>query len=203
MNIKEAAKLAVWSYYNNPDVIPEGYTGLRRISTQYGYASNLYSPLIYTLNDKDGNVILVFRGTSNWKNWITDLDFVTHKGAHFGFINLYENIKSLITVKPNIIIGHSLGGALALLAFNEFGGDKCYTFGCPNIGTREYCREFYKDITTYDKIINIENTLDIVTHVPPYFTKPGKVIKLSDFSLDAEKIHSMKNYLEICSTIEE
>ena len=65
---------------------------------------------------------------------------------------------------PLYITGHSLGGALALLATKLVAHDlngACYTFGAPRIGNYEYFR-FIKT-----PVYRIANSADVVPRVPP------------------------------------
>ena len=65
---------------------------------------------------------------------------------------------------PLFITGHSLGGALALLATRLVAPNvdgACYTFGAPRIGNYEYFR-FIKT-----PVYRIVNSTDIVPRVPP------------------------------------
>lgn len=65
---------------------------------------------------------------------------------------------------PLYITGHSLGGALALLATKLVASDRngaCYTFGAPRIGNYEY----FRSIKT--PVYRIVNSADVVPRVPP------------------------------------
>lgn len=194
MNIKEAAQIALGAYGQGPNPL-RGYQLLNTIISSYGLTSNEtipIQPIGFEIEDISGNQILVFRGTDNWKNWITDFDIKEDEGVHKGFFELFEHIQNQIRNKPNIIIGHSLGGALALLASKEF-DCACYTFACPNIGTKEYCNTFN------NYIMNTENVYDVITHVPANMFKPGSINGLDEWDIDPIKLHSMQNYLNLVS----
>ena len=136
-------------------------------------------------------LVLAFRGTEqNASDWLTDAQCVpTVEGnakVHTGFLQAFTKNKDAAgrTVKqavedildgqdakdqagnrlPLFITGHSLGGALALLATRLVAPNvdgSCYTFGAPRIGNYEYFR-FIKT-----PVYRIVNSTDIVPRVPP------------------------------------
>ena len=128
----------------------------------------------FIASSKD-SVVIVFRGTNSFTNWITDFQFFKEriaKGqpyfAHSGFLGtfrkVYEQIeahlKPLIGTKKIYTTGHSLGGALAsLLAFHisdKYENAKLihYVFGCPPIGDINLS-EYFKEKRSH--IITIQN----------------------------------------------
>jgi hypothetical protein len=68
------------------------------------------------------------------------------------------------------ITGHSLGGALATLAFTRLDdpASSLMTFGCPRVGNPAYCRLIEAAARTRACYRAIDN-LDIVAHVPLNF----------------------------------
>ena len=136
-------------------------------------------------------LVLAFRGTEKKiSDWLTDARCVpTVDGeckVHSGFLDAFtrnvdsegstveESIKSILERPeakdsegkrlPLFITGHSLGGALALLATKLIAPDingACYTFGAPRIGNYEYFR-FIKT-----PVYRVVNSSDIVPSVPP------------------------------------
>ena len=136
-------------------------------------------------------LVLAFRGTEKKvSDWLTDSQCVpTVEGkakVHTGFLEAFTNNKDATgrTVKqvvqdildgqdakdqegnrlPLFITGHSLGGALALLATRLVAPNvdgACYTFGAPRVGNYEYFR-FIKT-----PVYRIVNSSDIVPRVPP------------------------------------
>ena len=67
--------------------------------------------------------------------------------------------------KPLFITGHSLGGALAVVATKKLthkgGIAACYTFGAPRVGDEEWTGGFK------DPIHRLVNAADCVTMLPP------------------------------------
>lgn len=111
--------------------------------------------------------VLVFRGTNDFKDWQTNINFAREKipvgtfegkenfvRVHRGFYRAFEQRRAKIQqdiseieqtdrTKPIFITGHSLGGAMAQIATATFTSDQiaaCYTFGSPRAGGRQLDR---------------------------------------------------------------
>ncbi len=127
--------------------------------------------------DFSGMLVLVFRGTQpNIKDVLTDIkaDLVNadacngrvHRGFQDAFKPLQKRIADALDQHqglPLYITGHSLGGALALLATRLLCNDSigaCYTFGCPRVADDE----FFKGIKT--PVYRVVNAADGVAKVP-------------------------------------
>ncbi len=124
----------------------------------------------------DGMLVLAFRGTQpSIRDVLTDIkaDLVSAPGGgrvHRGFIEAFEKVRKPIAsaVKkhaslPVYITGHSLGGALALIATRELGADStgaCYTFGGPRVADDT----FFEQIKT--PVYRVINAADGVPRVP-------------------------------------
>ena len=65
------------------------------------------------------------------------------------------------------ITGHSLGGALATLAFHQFQDSHAslYTFGCPRVGNQAFCSDLTLAAQTRGLYRIVDNE-DVVTHIP-------------------------------------
>ena len=123
--------------------------------------------------------VLAFRGTEkNMRDIKADLNarfYTDTKGAktHTGFQNAFAFVRddiqcALATLKPErlFVTGHSLGGALALVATRHFNADNfaaCYTYGCPRVGNDEFFDEIKPPI------YRIVNAADIVPRLPPSY----------------------------------
>ena len=131
-------------------------------------------------------LVLAFRGTEKKiSDWLTDarcIPTVTGKTkVHSGFLEAFttktnsdgitvqEEVEAILAKEeakdgngdplPLFITGHSLGGALALLATKLVAPDvngACYTFGAPRVGNYEY----FRAIKT--PVYRIVNSSDIV-----------------------------------------
>lgn len=148
---------------------------------------------------KQGEYLIVFRGTEVTADWATDFNCGTTIGlsghkVHTGFYNTYNGT---ISDKPSEIptraignyfalknptrvhiIGHSLGGALANLAAQqlarmEIADIRVYTFGAPRVGHRGFSDALTTAIKS-ENIYRVYHPADPVPMVPiwPYLHAP-------------------------------
>jgi hypothetical protein len=129
--------------------------------------------------DEIGMVILAFRGTEmNPRDIHSDVNavLVTLSGeekVHSGFLKAFNHVSDAIADDlaknkgvPIYITGHSLGGALAVMATRLLVSDSqgaCYTFGGPRVGNAKV------DDQIKTPIYRIVNSADLVPRVPPAF----------------------------------
>ena len=159
-----------------PSVQPIGDCFVDGANTGRGYfASN------------DSHALLAFRGTEADNNYdkVADgeIDRTAEAGAlvHSGFKRYLDSVWPQVMqcvavyranhLNQNICItGHSLGGALATLAFTRLNdpASSLITFGCPRVGNSAYCNVVDAAARTRTCYRVVDN-LDIVTHVPPDF----------------------------------
>lgn len=140
------------------------------------------------------HIIISFRGTDNFKGWLSDFDVYPLqelKMIHQGFYDSWSFFKPWIDKyiesyngKDLFIIGHSRGAAFAVLCARHLAknrnikGSSCIVYGCPRIGTKEFRDQFNKlpiDCT------RITNGFDLVTRIPTHlmgFRHVGKNIRL-------------------------
>lgn len=126
--------------------------------------------------DFEGMLVLAFRGTQpTIKDIFTDIktDLVSAPGGgrvHRGFLDAFQEVEPRIREAlerhkglPVYITGHSLGGALALVATRYFCSDSTgatYTYGCPRVADDT----FFTPIKT--PVYRIVNAADGVPKVP-------------------------------------
>jgi triacylglycerol lipase len=132
-------------------------------------------------------VVIVFRGTENIQDWLTnagvEFRMTVHGRVHKGFDKALDSIWRQITetlarvqknAQPLWISGHSLGGALAVLAAARFSLDidqdvyksinGLYTFGQPRVGDREFVKALDNEIKL--RYFRFVNDNDLVPRVP-------------------------------------
>lgn len=129
-------------------------------------------------------LIVAFRGTEpdRIKDWMTDLDIDLVGGpcgkVHDGFNaalnsiwrDLWADISQIRNKRSLWLTGHSLGGALAVLATAKLRLEKdepingVYTFGQPRLGNREFARNFDADFGSQS--FRHVNNNDVVARVP-------------------------------------
>ncbi|MDA1349188.1 MAG: lipase family protein, partial [Chloroflexi bacterium] len=127
-----------------------------------------------------GILVLSFRGTERKvQDWKTDLKArktimrLSGIPVHQGFWEAFNLVRPKISsdLAPLIdagytlyMTGHSLGGALALIATREIGSDStgaCYTFGQPRVSGYGFAQQIKTPI------YRVVNASDIVPRVPP------------------------------------
>ncbi len=136
-------------------------------------------------------VVIAFRGTEQKiSDWLTDIRAVPKEigeaRVHSGFFKAFndvnkkggktvsETVEEIINSPkakdtqsiplPLFITGHSLGGALALMATKTLAKNingACYTFGAPRIANYAY----FEDVKT--PVYRVVNSADVVPRVPP------------------------------------
>lgn len=175
----------------------------------------------------DDIIVVVFRGTENHLDWRTNFRFrfVALQGGtrvHAGFFQayltirdtLFTTVRKLVQTKarPIYLAGHSLGGALAMMATAELSNHDdrnlrdciaaCYTFGSPKAGDRSF-DQFVK-VPLY----RVTNGIDIVPLVPPwlgyrqvgdtrYFGPPGAAPLRRAPRLLRQTLRSLRGLFEI------
>ncbi|MFY9556305.1 MAG: lipase family protein [Blastocatellia bacterium] len=119
---------------------------------------------------------LVFRGTNELMDWVTDFTAVPkgwagHGDVHEGFAKALALVWDKVTSSlnnnvppdcPLFIAGHSLGAALATLAASLRPPTALYTFGSPRVGDRDFAATL-SGVNAF----RVVNNRDAVTTVPP------------------------------------
>jgi triacylglycerol lipase len=116
--------------------------------------------------------VLVFRGTSDGPSAAFDAQLLqdewprggrVHHGFRAAFNAVWSSLLPLLEMVtvPLFYTGHSLGGALALLAASERPPRASYLYGCPRVGNAAFAA------TVTSPVYRIVNNHDIVPTLPP------------------------------------
>jgi hypothetical protein len=140
----------------------------------------------------DDVALLVFRGTSNPGQWLRDVQIlpVPHPWGlvHAGFLsgvgaveNALRELDAAASGKHVWVTGHSLGGALAVIAAARFKINKIcepllHTYGQPAVGLDGFAERFAIELP--GRLWRFVNQSDIVTRVPPGFRHTGIVKRI-------------------------
>jgi predicted lipase len=161
--------------------------------------SNIFGLVAW--NAVEQTAMVAFRGTKTIWDWVDDLDalpvsYLPVKGAglvHMGFALVYEhvrlNVAKLLTTgcagaKRILITGHSLGGAVAVLAGMDILDNvplgitpELYTLAGPRAGDPSFAHHFDAQIQTAYRIVNF---MDVVPHVPlpPLYEQVGAEVSV-------------------------
>ncbi|MEO0447847.1 MAG: lipase family protein [Verrucomicrobiota bacterium] len=164
----------------------------------------------------EDRMVLVFRGSDEKADWLLNLKIAktapwnstyagrVHKGFHQGLELVWEKAVAPFLAhskdKPITVVGHSLGGALAVLAAHRIGKERLaslFTFGQPLAGDRRFARA--QDERSQKRYFRIVNDRDIVARIPPrpiyqhagllkFLNREGELIDGTDLSL-REEVH--------------
>ena len=139
-------------------------------------------------------IVVAFRGTDNFENWITDLTFdkvaYTNQACsgcyvHSGFLAEWHGISTAVLADVNQLVqqypsaqifvtGHSLGAAVALLASLSIvseialpsGSLAVYTMGEPRVGEANFVAWAVQTLPAGQQY-RVTHMADPVPHVPP------------------------------------
>jgi triacylglycerol lipase len=159
----------------------------------------------------DQRVVLVFRGTepTSPKDWLTNTKLPLSEAlggrVHGGFWQDWRDVADLVVEQVQRlrdrnqelwITGHSLGGALSVLAALTLAiQDQCvngvYTFGAPRVGDADFSSSYNSYLQA--QTLRLVNHRDMVPRVPPlqwgyqhvgqmiYFNQQGQLQQGSQF----------------------
>lgn len=161
---------------------------------------------------------IVFRATQDDFNWFTnfliakrtipynnkDTKIKIHLGFLLGYTHyLRSKIHEIVKEHPNdkyILLGHSLGGALARLSaidiqYNFGVQSKVRVLGCPNIGNKEFEESFAKRM---DDFKSYRTTWDVVGMLPLGYGNSSRIKVKGDkkFWRDHDPIVYQRNITE-------
>jgi predicted lipase len=170
---------------SNKDNISNIFSGVEKIPEFYN--DNETGAYAFSIL-KEKTLYVIFRGTNDSQDVVIDLNFILISfiecnkkcKVHRGFLKQFSAIKDPIlkTIVENannieniIFIGHSLGGALAIL-FTGYVASlypkikvSCHTFGSPRVGNKHYVKWFQNNVSC-SNCVRITNQNDPVTQIP-------------------------------------
>ena len=143
------------------------------VEEQRFVADSTEAALLTTLRD-NGNrrAVLVFRGTTNLRDWWTNLRVaptawqssgLVHRGFAHALAKVWPQALAAVEALclPTMVTGHSLGGALATLACSLHPFVATYTFGAPRVGDADFWQ------TLRGPLFRVVNDRDVVPTLPP------------------------------------
>ena len=159
----------------------------------------------YHVKQDSGVTILIFRGTENGRNVLTDidirprhdksLDVYFHKGFHDAATWLLEDIKRDYELEKTVYLtGHSLGGAIAQIMgywLDQEGYNvQIYSFGSPKVSTT-----FFGNEPPHYRVV-LDN--DPIPYMPPFpFLQSGIAINASTLDWEEGGERNRKPFTEI------
>lgn len=187
---------------------------------QYNKAGKKKNSKAIILVNSD-SVVVAFRGSeTDSQDWVNNAKFIKEDylvgNVHRGFLKLFTAIWSVKDDDTQVIMqdrvrqemkenkrklwftGHSVGGAMAILAgascefseSNKLDVSGIYTYGQPRVGDKAFAKAF--DLKLKDKTFRIVNNNDIVARIPnvnyehvgtlKFINSSGKVIDEEDLS---------------------
>lgn len=185
--------------YEPGDTIRKKLNGLK--SKNIGFYAKHHTECFFS--EFPDCIVASFRGTSSLPDFITDINVhLEPEGefyAHGGFIKALDQVWDdlffmihmtyLDTKKPIYLTGHSLGGALAVLASCRLlelaMPHQVYTFGCPRVlsqGAAAWYQRYMGDL--HHRYVNNN---DVVPRVPPRLLGVSHVGKFHYFKEDGEQ----------------
>jgi len=125
-------------------------------------------------------VTVVFRGTESPLDWITDLHATltqhasgvgrVHRGFYISYSLIERQLRDALKglgSRNLLFTGHSLGGALAVLAASDFSSPsritRLYTFGQPRVGDAAFIARVNARVDGYHRFVNNN---DVVARAP-------------------------------------
>ena len=156
--------------------------------TQGFFASNAdFAILSFRGTEKDdpsdlrSDLEAMLRNTKGGFPWDSQDGVLVHEGFARALNQVWNPARDLLTAyraahprSPVFFTGHSLGAALATLAFSRFKDEPAglHTLGCPRTGNAAFC----KLISNRD-VVRVVDGNDLVTQVPPdgeFYSHPCK-----------------------------
>ena len=166
----------------------EKYYDLNRIKAVFPNANYFDIGTVEGLHGQiDDYLLIMFRGSDSVWDWIKNFLFykkvIPYDGTnpkirvHSGFLKNYKSVREHVhkivkesPVKKVVVFGHSMGGAVSVLAaldiqynFNDVEVG-CFTIGTPRIGNEYFKKSFERRLPDYK---HADYGSDLVAQIPP------------------------------------
>lgn len=205
---------------------------LNDLVDKFTWMVNVEKDMRGVICEKDDTIYIVFRGTTSVQDAFRDALFSLRsipykdKGTnrkikvHTGFLESYMALRDTVHKylrengffkKKVIVIGHSLGGAVANLCavdlqYNFHLSDlECITFNAPRVGNKYFTASFIKRVPKTTRFVYGS---DMVSIIPPKFIGYGDVCyethigpkrTLWSTLFDIAKNHDIQNFIKVLS----
>jgi hypothetical protein len=156
--------------------------------TQGFFASNAnFAILSFRGTEKDdpsdlkSDLEIMLRNSKGGLPWDAQDGVLVHEGFANALNQVWNPTRDLLAAyraahphSPVLFTGHSLGAALATLAFSRFKAEPAclHTLGCPRTGNAAFCA-----LISNRDLVRVVDGNDFVTQVPPdgeFYSHPGK-----------------------------
>ncbi|UHA72477.1 lipase family protein [Paenibacillus sp. 481] len=180
--------------------LPKGFK-LRYTIRALGGVEQPIKEIFGYIAESKHEIVIAFRGTGSFQDNESDQDifqipypYVQNSGkTHRGFTCIYESTRNniirvlnkLSPTKRLYITGHSLGGALAVLAGldiavnTKFHKPIVYTYGSPRTGDPTFAAKYDNIVKNSVRVYNVHDIIPFIPDkvYPPPFTKEGLYYK--------------------------
>lgn len=167
--------------------------------------------------DATGNLTVAFKGTSEPLEMLADSSVAQVENpygdglVHHGFLASYQFMRNDLNVQLTLaqskyhgsltFTGHSLGGALAVMAASDvgddFGVDRMVTFGAPAVGNAAF-NDTISDSIDYSRVVNGKDAVAMALDGKLGYVQSGKLVQLDHSTvLWSVSQHSMTGYVEL------
>lgn len=167
----------------------------------------------FYLDNKDKKIYVVYQCSTSDRDWVNNFRFFTKSiyvdsrkiECHVGFLSaflsakdkVFQQLESYMVGHPDykvVMTGHSFGGAMSMLSamffYREFNKKaNMVTFGSPKVIRFKKDLKFVKE-TCLDNYYNWGNYNDMVTYMPPHYTRLGHNRIGEKFNLGKILFHS-------------
>ena len=183
-----AARLA----YYNAEMVDQVAVGFWQFEQTQFFQRGSAEAFVASVDDM---ALLVFRGTDSIRDWLADAkvlatervyggeSYKIHRGFYGEFAALADEVKQYLrSTAPKRLhfAGHSLGGAMAVVAtaelHSEFPATALHTFGQPAVGRGNFADHMNRLMN--DRYLRVVNDDDVIAQVPPTYRHAGKLIHL-------------------------